>query len=731
MVSRYAPDGSLDPSFGSGGTSEKLPFEVQAVAALPAGKVLVAGAGILEPGGTKTLPTYQVYVARLGSDGKIEQGFGKAGIVKLQSEDKVPGADALFIQARQGGGAEVVVASMVAGLDSSGNLDPGFGNGGRVATPGLAVGAGAAAGEALLVAGTRPIGRPSKGEEEVPEELYVARFDAAGHLDPAYADGSGIALPDQGEEASAGAALVGGDGSVTVGGDAYRRAGCSPGHLCENSPVIARVTPAGVPDPGFGTGGITRLTSLTVPIDEGYGVAILALAARAGGGIFASGQGLGATFVAALGTNGALDPGFAGSGLVTKGSKKPSFASPVASGVDRAGRIYVLANSNSGTGLQQSAIVLRYLPDSTLDQSYGEGGKAYVPAYPESLAVAPDGSVYVTSGERSSLVKLTPSGSPDPGFGKGGAAQLQSVEPFESSVLTTLPDGDLLVAGSAYPRALAWPAVLRLHPNGKVDRAFGEGGVAVARPPTGQVWQSAAAITVDRGGHIVLAGSVLHGCCRERGALVRLNPDGQPDRSFGHRGTVLFGGPGITTVGALAHRGDRILAITTLTGAHKTRDVLYAFTPKGRLDRHFGTLGTAIAKTPNHRREPFESVSVFNTSNRIIVAREYLSDPLVAFTPQGHLVPSFARHLKNLVPSIPGREDRLGPAATLDGNTLVFAWSSYSAGGSAQGAKEGELKLRRVLLSVPWPSTPSGWSSGSVMTIARRVAAAGTRTAGS
>src|ERR1700761_1507233 len=225
VVSRYAPDGSLDPSFGSGGTSEKLPFEVQAVAALPAGKVLVAGAGILEPGGTKTLPTYQVYVARLGSDGKIEQGFGKAGIVKLQSEDKVPGADALFIQARQGGGAEVVVASMVAGLDSSGNLDPGFGNGGRVATPGPAVGAGAAADEALLVGGTRPIGQPPKVEEEAPEELYVARYDAAGHLDPTYAGGSGIAVPDQGEEASAGAALVGGDGSVTVGGDAYRRAG--------------------------------------------------------------------------------------------------------------------------------------------------------------------------------------------------------------------------------------------------------------------------------------------------------------------------------------------------------------------------------------------------------------------------------------------------------------------------------------------------------------------------
>jgi len=34
-VTRYAPGGALDTSFGSGGTSEGLPFSVEAVAALP------------------------------------------------------------------------------------------------------------------------------------------------------------------------------------------------------------------------------------------------------------------------------------------------------------------------------------------------------------------------------------------------------------------------------------------------------------------------------------------------------------------------------------------------------------------------------------------------------------------------------------------------------------------------------------------------------------------------
>lgn len=704
-VSRYFADGSLDPSFGNGGTSETLPFDVQAVASLPTGKVLVAGQGILASGGTKSVPTYQVFVARLAANGKIESGFGKAGVVKLQSEDKVPGTEALAVQGRQGDGAEVAVASTVVGLDSSGNLDPSFGTGGRVTTPGQAVGAGAAAGEALLVAGTEPIGRPSEGEAETPEELYVARYTAAGKLDPTYAGGSGIAVPDQGEEAEAGAALFGSDGSVTTGGVTHRAADCAPGYSCDNTPVVARVTPDGQPEPGFGSGGIARFSSLTVPIDSGYGAGILALAARAGGGIFAAGQGLGVTFVAALGTNGSLDAGFGVGGLVTKGGTKPSYVTPAASGVDRAGDIYVLANTNSGTALGESAIVLRYLTDGTLDRSYGEEGRAYVPPYPESLAIAPDGSAYVISQERSTLIKLTPSGSLDPHFGKRGSAQLRSVEPFQFGAVTTLREGDLLLAGAAYPRALPWPAVIRLNPNGNVDRSFGKDGVATARPPSGQEWQGTSAMSVDDRGRIVLAGSDLHHCCRERGALVRFDRDGHLDGSFGHRGTRLFGGRGITRVGGLALRSGRILAMTTSSGGRRTRDVLYSFNSKGHLDRHFGDHGAAVAKPRNDSRELYESVSIFSTRDRIIVARSYLPDPLVAFSPQGKLEPAFSRHLQNLIPRSPNRSVRVGPAATLDGDSLIFAWSTSPTGGSARVTKEGELKLRRVLLGGPATAT--------------------------
>jgi uncharacterized delta-60 repeat protein len=324
-VSRYRSDGALDTSFGSGGTSEKLPFEVQAVATLPSGKVLAAGKGVLSSGGTKSQPTFQVFVARLGADGKIETSFGDGGIVKLDSEDKVAGEEALGIQGRQGDGAEVVVASTVVALDPSGNLDPGFVEGGRVTTPGPAIGAVAAPDEALVVTGTRSLKPPTKEGLEGAGEFYDARYTAAGKLDTTFAGGATVGVFDPDGEVMANAALFGPDGSVTVGGLVTGGStNCPPGYACDSTPVVVRFAPDGRPDGGFGEGGIVRISSLTVPFQTDYSYGVEALAPRPGGGLYAAGEGNEVTFVAALGANGSLDGSFGTAGLVTEGGSEPS-----------------------------------------------------------------------------------------------------------------------------------------------------------------------------------------------------------------------------------------------------------------------------------------------------------------------------------------------------------------------------------------------------------------------
>lgn len=699
-VARYRSDGTPESSFGSDGTSAALPFVVEAAAALPSGKVLAAGKGILRPQGGRTPPTYQVLVARLGADGTIDKGFGNEGIAKLNGEDAVTDTAAVHIQGRAGEGAEVVTPSMVVSLDAAGKLDPSFGEGGKVALPGSVVGATAVPGEALLVAGTEQPGSSMKGSAPGLKDFYAARYTANGKLDPTYAGGDGIAVFEGAGEATAGAAVFGADGSATIGGTVARPTGCPPGYSCDDTPAIVRFTPAGSPDPSFGEAGIARLSSLRVPVETDFVEGVVGLAARPGGGFFAIGNGLGGTFLAALTASGSLDTGFAGSGLVTKSGSKQSNANAVATGVDAAGDVFALVGTDSGTGLSQGAVVLRYSPGGRLDKGFGEGGKAYAPAWANGLAVAPDGSSFVISSQTETLTELTPSGSLDPDFGSGGSVAFSQGEGFDPTAVIRLADGDILVGGGLITRGGPWPTVLRFLPDGRPDRSFGKSGMRMVKPNgiTQREETQVTSMAVDRHGRILLAGGRLHGCCTEVGMLLRFDSNGSLDRSFGHHGFSQVGGSrGTTIFEGLAIRGGQILGVASSSQGHRSGDLLYAFGSDGKLDRRFGHDGTAPVRTRSKPAAGNASASVFSLAGRILVSRSGYGDPLVAFSPRGRIEPGFTRGLRNLVPRRPGHSIPAEPFATADGRGLLFAWTDSLLGGSAK-AEEPELSLRRVLL---------------------------------
>jgi uncharacterized delta-60 repeat protein len=708
-VSRYRPDGALDTSFGNGGTSESLPFDVEAVAALPSGKVLAAGAGVYSSGGTKSTPVNQVFVARLDATGKLDSGFGQDGIVKLRSKEKVIDQTALSIQGRTGEGAEVVTESTVVALDASGKLDPSFGEGGQVATLGRVIGAGVAADEALLVAGTKPRG---PGPKEKAEEFYVSRYTATGKLDPAYAGGSGIAALSPEGEAQAGSALVEANGSVLIGGLVKpRSAGCPRGYSCDRTPAVVRFTPGGQPDAGFGKGGLVLLPALSVRIgSSSYLYGVDALAARPGGGVFAAGEAEHAAFVAAIRGDGSLDGGFGAGGIVTKSNPQTTLSAPVATGVDRSRDVFVAAQTDSGMWLSEGVAVLRYSPDGKLDREFGEEGVAFVPPGKQALAVAPNGSSYLTSASESTLTKLTPKGVLDPRFGTEGTVDFPLAKRhYAPEAVVRLPDGDLVVAGNLDSRHGSRPAVVRYLPDGRVDRSFGKSGVEVVKLGRGRQWQ-VETMAIDRKGRILLAGSAPRrhprGCCTQAGMLIRLDADGRLDRHFGRGGGVLAGGGALTQVNSLALRGNRILAVATFTKFSRLADVaagdlLFSFRPDGRLDRHFADHGVARLLLSPHRKrdahEGEETASVFSTPHHILVVRAGFHGPLLSFSPSGRLERNFLRRTKGLVPRRQTQNVPVSPSATLDGDSLILAWSAFPAHPSGRGL-QAEVNLQRLLL---------------------------------
>lgn len=134
---RYNKDGSLDSTFGSGGTTvtdfARFPDALAAVALQADGKIVAAG-GIftfLDP--SRSDPG--IGVVRYNTNGSLDSSFGSGG--KVVTQDNVIGADAVAVQ-RNG---KIIAAGLAKGGDfgvvrynANGSLDSSFGTKGVVTT---------------------------------------------------------------------------------------------------------------------------------------------------------------------------------------------------------------------------------------------------------------------------------------------------------------------------------------------------------------------------------------------------------------------------------------------------------------------------------------------------------------------------------------------------------------------------------------------------------------------
>ena len=181
--------------------------------------------------------------------------------------------------------------------------------------------------------------------------------------------------------------------------------------------------------------------------------------------------------------------------------------------------------------------------------------------------------------------RLLPNGTPDASF---AAAALR-----ETWVLDTAlqPDGKLIGVGYAG----SWLQVFRLRPDGSLDPDFGVGGLVQVIDGSGTAGQS---VIVDPDGRVVVAGTRYSNAVQGL-LLVRLQPNGALDASFGAGGT--FVPTGISIGGGYAPRiaravggGYRVTAHTGAASGNQSCSV-FGITDTGVLDAAFGTAGIAVA----------------------------------------------------------------------------------------------------------------------------------------
>ncbi|MFD0071468.1 calcium-binding protein [Streptomyces sp. NPDC127166] len=473
-------------------------------------------------------------------------------------------------------GLALVLALPGTAFAAPGDLDPAFGDGGRVTTPvtDSAEGHDVArqADGKLVVAGASQGG------------FALARYNTDGSLDTTFSGGTVTSDFGGGSHSANAVAIQPSDGKIVVVGTtevvAEEGGGC-----CFFS--LARYNTDGSLDTGFGTGGLVRVDEFGGSAD-GSDVAV-----QPDGKIIAAGKGAGGGFaLVRVDTNGHLDPGLGGDGAVVAGFTPTSPQD--AGGIARSLALYPGGKIVSVGYVGNTAFdigVARYNSNGTLDTTFSGDGMVTADfggtEFGNAAAVQPDGKILAagSGGSGYALLRYNADGTPDAGFGTGGRTSVAF--PGDGGLAYAMAlqqDGRIVLAGRADDPGSSEAndfGLVRFQTNGTVDTGFGHSGFVV----TGfNDFDEARGVLVQPDGKIVAAG---YGAGFQF-ALARYEGGGTPppppyaDLSVTKSGT--------TTVSI----GDRATYTVTVTNAASSTATATGVTLTDTLSGAGGTLVSAV-----------------------------------------------------------------------------------------------------------------------------------------
>ncbi|HYC48126.1 MAG TPA: hypothetical protein VED01_21845 [Burkholderiales bacterium] len=335
-LSRFTPEGALDPTFGGDGLVNTqigpARFDTAASVALQAdGKILVAGRTVE---GGPVFATERTAVVRYNADGTLDTTFDTDGIatthighaqkIAVQSDGRI------LVAGEFAGGAGMLRYNPDGSLDTTFDLDGTLISGAGIIFD-LAL---QSDGKIVTVAGRN-----------------VARYNADGSLDSSFAADGTTSLP---ENAGGVSVVLQPDGKIVVGAQ-------TPAHVF----AAVRFNADGTLDSTFGSGGIV-ITDVTPGQDFAWDVAV-----QPDGRILLGGHGHNSNADFAIvryNPDGTLDTTFDGDGRIV------TSVGPIQ---DVGRRLAVLADGKillageSYTGSSDAFAVVRYNSDGSIDTSFG------------------------------------------------------------------------------------------------------------------------------------------------------------------------------------------------------------------------------------------------------------------------------------------------------------------------------------------------------------------------
>jgi uncharacterized delta-60 repeat protein len=323
---------------------------------------------------------------------------------------------------------------------------------------------------------------------------------------------------------------------------------------------VSRYMSNGTPDGSFGGGdgsvivstptrdfGPVVWTATSVAVDPGGKILVAGGVLRDLGDEYEMGYHPWDTVLARLRSGGSLD-------WITREERNegPPLLSGTIEAIEMQGK-KILVGGSSGGGYEQSdsGFVTRVNPDGAVDATFAGGGTTTVPPVKggrgrsrfqpfsdvNALLAAPDGQIYVAGSVRSNLMlaRLTKNGRLDRRFDTDGIVRGRN-DPraiWEGMGIARDRSGRLIISGPTHGLALA---LARYTPGGRLDRAFGQGGIVRTRVGETDLG-GGVAVTPD--GRIVLAGIARHRKPSRRGENYFLTV--LRYRASGHLDPLFFG----------------------------------------------------------------------------------------------------------------------------------------------------------------------------------------------
>ena len=481
------------------------------------------------------------------------------------------------------------IAQEVETQAGSGDLDPTFGNGGKLTTifaggspPYASAYALAIQTDGKVVA----VGAASIGPGNI--AFAVARYNGDGNLDSGFGTGGKVTTDFSNTTDAAFSVAIQADGRLVLAGYVRNTLDIDGADF-----ALARYNTDGSLDTSFGTGGRVT-TDISGHVDIATSVAVMADGRVLVGGSGASqSSSLDPTAysynfeLARYNSSGSLDTSFGAGGKVIT----DLFGHGEQLGrilVQDDGKILAVGYSQTTSSVESRDFALvRYQADGSLDSDFGAGGKVNTDFFGHDDAAGPvaigrDGKIVVagfcnTSADpdvylrRSAVAQYKANGKLDKSFGSGGKVTTDSGQSDGVSALLLQPDDKILAAGSRRTSAGSSSedfALTRYDADGSLDVSFGAGGRVIT--DFFGINDAATAMALQADGKIVLAGYAFINTSPNtsiaRFALARYAGDPAPDFTFGFDQSSVVGERGTTVkIHALITRAGGFTGNITIT----------------------------------------------------------------------------------------------------------------------------------------------------------------------